>query len=164
MDNISLALENLIKAQQRRLKVNTEGANLFANEVYRRLRFDVVEDRGALEDASTDRVRGCFRALARSFELSEDEDDFPLPARNTVCFVLDGAKVEMLANLRFNDDDGRGEWFTHEKCKLQAVDILWKRPELTRSSYRGVRELEIGSLARSYDLLNAQFLLEDVEQ
>jgi len=42
MDNISLALENLIKVQQRRLKVNTEGANLFANEVYRRLRFDVV--------------------------------------------------------------------------------------------------------------------------
>lgn len=60
----------------------------------------------------------------RSFELSEDEDDFPLPARNTVCFVLDGAKVEMLANLRFSDDDARAEWFTHEKCKLQAVDIF----------------------------------------
>lgn len=162
---IPLALENLIRVQKRRLKVNTESANLYANEVYHRLRFAVVEDKDALEGASFDRVRECFRALVRSFELIVDDDnDFPLPARNTVCFALHGDKVDMLANFEFNDDDRREETNAHEKCKLPAVDIWWKRPEMTRSSYRGVRELEITMLAHSYAGLNDQTALQDVEQ
>jgi hypothetical protein len=163
--NIPLALEKLVKVQHRRLKVGTESANLYANEVYHRLRFAVVEDKDALEGASFDRARECFRALVRSFELIvDDDDDFPLPARNTVCFALDGDKVDMLANLEFNHDDRRQEVQAHEKCKLPAVDIYWKRPEMTRSSYRGVRELDITMLAHSYAELNDQTALQDVEQ
>jgi hypothetical protein len=52
--NIPLALEKLVKVQHRRLKVGTESANLYANEVYHRLRFAVVEDKEVLEnDLST---------------------------------------------------------------------------------------------------------------
>lgn len=61
----------------------------------------------------------------------------------------DGDKVGMLANLEFTDDDKRQETSAHEKCKLPVVDIFWKRPEMTRSSYRGVRELETPVLAHS---------------
>jgi hypothetical protein len=81
-----------------------------------------------------------------------------------VCFALDGDKVNMLAKLEFNDDDRREETGAHEKCEIPAVDIWWKRPGMTRSSYRGVRELDITMLAHSYAELNDQTALQDVEQ
>jgi hypothetical protein len=85
--------------------------------LYRRLRLDVVEDQEALEGASVDRVRECFRVLVRSFELSDNEDEYPPPARNLVCFVLDSERVDMLADLDVFDDSMQ-VLRVHEKCKL----------------------------------------------
>jgi hypothetical protein len=93
-----------------------------ARELYRRLRLDVVEDQEALEGASVDRVRECFRVLVRSFKLSDNEDEYPPPARNLVCFVLDSERVDMLADLDVFDDYIQ-VLRVHKKCKLQAVDI-----------------------------------------
>jgi hypothetical protein len=153
---------SLVRVQQRALRADTAAANPYAKELYRRLRFNVVEDEEALEGASVDRVRECFRALVRSLELSDDEDEYPPPALNLICFVLDSDSVEVLADLDFFDDYVQ-ELKVHEKCKLQAVDINWKRPEMTRDSYRGARYLEIPSLARTYGSLDCD-TLDEVEQ
>lgn len=142
---------------QRRLGLHTNIANLYAHEVFRRLKFDVVMDREALEGASIDRVRECFRALVRSLELCDDENECPPPARNMVCLVLDAAKFEMLSNIEFYDDRLQ-EARALKECKLKAVSIHWKRPRLTRDSYRGVRELRVSMLDRSYELLDIQTL------
>lgn len=71
--------------------------------------------------------------------------------------MLDGSKIEMLANLTFSDDR-REEARVFRECKLPAVDIWWTRPATTRSTYRGVRDLAINTLARVYDVLQFQDL------
>jgi hypothetical protein len=162
VDKVPRAVENLVRVQQRKLCADTAAANPYAKELYRRLRFNVVEDQEALEGASVDRVRECFRALVRSFELSDDEERYPPPARNMVCLVLDGAAVEMLANLEFYEDR-RQESKAHRQYKLQAVDIHWRRPDMTRDSYRGARLLEISSLPDVYNSLDSE-TLDEVEQ
>jgi hypothetical protein len=65
----------------------------------------------------------------------------------------------MLVNLDFQEDDIQ-EFFTFRACKLKAIDIFWERPETTRSSYRGVRDLGIHSLSRTYLLLESERLNE----
>lgn len=135
-DKLPGAIEKLIRAQQRKVRADSVIADPYAKELYRRLRFDVVEDQEALEGASVDRVRECFCALVRTFELSDDENIYPPPARNMVCLVVDGGKVEMLANLEFFDDF-MDELRAHQQCKLQAVNVRWKRPEMTRDNYCG---------------------------
>ena len=145
-DNIDRAMENLLRVQQ--LGASADLPDVYADEAYRRLKFDVVEDQDALGGASHDRVRECFRAHIRSLELWDDIDQFPPPPRNYVCLIMDVSKIEMLANLNFHDARSLST------CKLQAVDIFWERPETTTSSYRGVRELAIDTLLRTYLLLN----------
>lgn len=102
-----------------------------------------------------------IRAHLRSLELSDLKDDFPEAARYSVCFVLDSGKVDMLANLTLYNNPSR-ELHTFEQCTLLAVDTYWKRLEMTRSSYRGVRDVGIYMLSRSYTLLHVQNL-KDIE-
>lgn len=158
-EKVSSAVENLIRVQQRALRADTDEANVYVKELNSRMKFGVVEDQEALEGASIDRVRECFRALVRSFELSDDEERYPPPARNMVCLVLDSAAVEMLANLEFYEDR-RQESKAHRQYKLQAVDIHWRRPEMTRDFHRGARLLEITSLPDVYDSLDSATLGE----
>lgn len=160
--NLDQAVENLLRVQHRYLKADADPPNVYANEAYRRLKFDLVMDQEALEGASNDRVRECFRAHVRGLELWDDLEEFMPPPRNYVCLVLDGRAIEMLVTLPFQDDNPR-EFFTYRACKLRAIDIFWKRPETTRSSYRGARELGINSLARTYMLLESE-TLDEVEQ
>lgn len=162
MNNLDQAMENLLRVQHRHLKVDADPPGVFANEAYRRLKFDVITDQEALNGASGDRVRECFRAHVRGLELWDDPSEFMPPSRNYACLVLDGEKIEMLANLSFQEDDVQ-EFFTFRACKLKAIDIFWERPETTRSSYRGVRELGINSLSRTYMLLESE-RLNEVEQ
>lgn len=161
-DAVTQALDNLVKVQQRRLGADTTASDAYAKEAYQRLKFSVIEDRAALEDASADRVRECFRTHVRGLEISDNEEDYPPPALNNVCLMLDSTEIEMLANLTFSDDRLEEARVFRER-KLPAVDIWWTRPATTRSTYRGVRDLAINSLARVYDVLQFQNL-ERVEQ
>jgi hypothetical protein len=152
-DNMPRAIDNLIKAMRSVLGASAERVHPLCIETYKRLKFDLVEDREALEGASIDRVRACFRALLRSLHLSDDEEHpFPLPVRNRACLVLDRAAVDMLADLPFYEGRTQesGSW---EQRKLQAVDIYWERSEMTRSAYCGVREFAIEDLSGMYMLL-----------
>jgi hypothetical protein len=141
---------------------NEDLPDVYADELYRRMRFDVLKDREVLEGASYKYVRGCLRALVRRLELCDDEDDNPAGEPYSACLVLDGGKIEMLANLTFHED-GVQEGFTLETCKLWVVSIYWKRPETTRDLYRGVWDFAIDLLPRVYESL-ASKVLEAVEE
>ena len=55
-----------IEALDRRsLGAGAEPPEVYADEAYRRLKVELVEDQEVLEGASYDRVRKCFRALVR---------------------------------------------------------------------------------------------------
>lgn len=139
------------------MKVDADHPDVFANESYRRLRFDVIMDQEALNGASDDRVREFFRAHVRGVELWDDPNEFMPPFRNYTCLILDSEKIETLMNLSFQEDDVQ-EFFTFWACKLKAIDIFWERPETSRSFYRGVRELGINLLSRTYLLLESERL------
>lgn len=101
----------------------------------------------------------------RGLQLQDDDSHgFPSPPpRSGVCLVLDAGKVERLASLTFIDSDPKRNMRALEQCKLLAVDIHWKRPAMTKTEYRGCRELEIGMLDSVYSDLDL-LTLPDVEQ
>ena len=159
-------MKNWVEVARRSRGVNLDPHNMYADEVFRRFKLDLVEDQDALESASLDRVRECFRAHVRSLELTDDDDEhYPWvgSVHKQVCFVLDAEKVQMLANLTFREDGDRmAEFRVWHKCWVQAVDIKWERPEATYSKYRGVRDVDIASLGRVYII--ADVSLEDYNE
>ncbi|GAB1742543.1 hypothetical protein NU219Hw_g8084t1 [Hortaea werneckii] len=151
-DRLDGAMESLLRVQHQKLGANADPPNVYADELYRRLKFEVIEDQEALDGASDDRVRECFRAHVRGLELSDEDDDYPPPPRNYACLVLDGSKIGMLVNLPHHDERSKAVR-TFNTCRLKAVDIFWQRPEKTVSSYRGARDIALLMLPRTYDLL-----------
>ncbi|KAI7296969.1 hypothetical protein KC352_g51 [Hortaea werneckii] len=138
-DRLDGAVKSLLHVQHRKLGADADPPDVYADELYRRLKFDVVEDKEALEGASDDRVRECFRAHVRGLELSDEDDDYPPPPRNYACLVLDGSKADMLVNLVHHDERLKAIR-TFKTCRLKAIDIFWQRPEMTRSSKSSVYE------------------------
>lgn len=122
-NDLDQAVKHLLNVQHRHLKADADPPDVFANEAYHRLKFDVVTDQEALDSASDDRVRECFRAHVRSLELWDDPNEFMPPSRNFACLVLDDKKIQMLVNLSFQEDDIQ-EFFTFRACKLKATDIF----------------------------------------
>lgn len=147
-------MENWVELIRWMPGANADPPGQYANEALQRFRLDLVEERESLESASIDRVRECFRALVRSFEITDEdgeEDRWVPPTRNKVCPVLDADKVHMLADLAFRDDDDYMYIYRrYEECFVQAVDIEWLQPEVTSSRCRGVKDLCIVSLAMAY--------------
>ncbi|KAI6887344.1 hypothetical protein KC360_g1449 [Hortaea werneckii] len=151
------AMERLLHVLHQVLGAGADPPDVYADELYRRLKFDVIEDRETLENASNDRVRECFRAHIRGLELWGEEEegaenDWPPPSRNYVCLVLDGSKMNMLLNMPDHIDrvdDGH----MLDDCRLKAIDIFWQRPEETVSTYRGARDIALLMLPCTYDLL-----------
>jgi hypothetical protein len=166
-NNIPRAMENWVKAIQRDLRPRYPGdSKVYSDEAFGRLRLDLVDDEEALDNASIDRVRECFRALVRSFELADDDgddDNWAGPPRNRTCLVLNAQKVQMLANLKFSEDeDDFDQIRAFLKCHVTAVDIRWQRPKMTRDKWRGFRDFDIICLGRRYQLLGSNFLLDDL--
>lgn len=152
-DSAPRAMENCVKLVQWQQGANANPPDPYAEEVLRRFKLDLVYERESLDSATIDRVRECFSALVRSFEITDenDKDMWVGPARNKVCLVLNADSIQMLANLAFrNDCDHIKENRAFEACQLQAVDIEWQRPEETRSRYRGWRNVSIVNLPRVY--------------
>jgi hypothetical protein len=165
-ENVPRAMENWVKAIQLDLRPQYPGdSKVYSDEAFARLRLDLVDDEEALDNASIDRVRECFRALVRSFELADDDDDdnWAGPPRNKTCLVLNTQKVQMLANLKFSEDeDDFDQIRAFLKCHVTAVDIRWQRPKTTRDKWRGFRDFNIICLGRKYQLLGSNFLLDDL--
>lgn len=51
-DNVEKAMGNLLRLQERNLEANADPPNVYADEIYRRMRFDLVEDIKAYVDIS----------------------------------------------------------------------------------------------------------------
>jgi hypothetical protein len=64
-DNVDKAMESLLRLQERLLGAYADPPNVYADGLYRRMRFDVLEDQDALEGAPHDRVRQCYLAHLR---------------------------------------------------------------------------------------------------
>lgn len=152
-DNVERAMDNLLRLQEKVLGANTYPPDVYADEIYRRLRFDLLEDRDALEGASLDRVCQCYLAYLRDLGLWDDTGRYrPEPQRYHVSLVLDSSKIEMLVNLPFRDVKASGT------CKLSVVDVFWRRPETTDDPYRGVREIAVDMLIDTYEALDTENL------
>nr|POF04288.1 hypothetical protein CFP56_22043 [Quercus suber] len=151
------ALENLVKVQERVLRMY-EQSN-YAEEAFRRLKFSLIECRDTLADASNDRVREEFKAVVRSLQLADNEDDFPPPARNSACMTLDYAMVHTLATLDISGD-AQQKFVRSRSIKVRLIDINWIRPKSEPPSwthagpgYRGVMDVSITSLLDVYSNL-----------
>ncbi|KAI7199977.1 hypothetical protein KC316_g2915 [Hortaea werneckii] len=151
------AMKRLLRVLHQVLGAGADPPDIYADELYRRLKFDVIEDQEELENASDDRLRECFRAHIRGLELWGEEEEgaekgWPPPPRNYACLVLDGSKMDMLLDIPDHVDPVEDGHMLDE-CRLKAIDIFWQRPEETVSSYRGARDIALLMLPRTYDLL-----------
>jgi hypothetical protein len=152
-DNVERAMDNLLRLQEQVLGANADPPDVYADEIYRRMRFDLLEDRDALQGATFVRVRQCYLAYLRELDLWDDTGRYrPEPQRYHVCLVLDASKIEMLVNLPFRNVKASGT------CKLSAVDVFWRRPETTNDPYRGVREIAVDMLIDTYEALDTENL------
>ena len=151
IDNVPRAIKNLVKATVIQLNAGAQTPDPYAEQAIRRFKLDVIQDEDALAGASTDRVRETFRALVRSFELRDDEDEWPAPTKYKVCLVLDAERVELLADMGI-DGDYREDMKRFMDTRVQVVDIQWKPSESTED-YRGYRYLSITALRHMYDSL-----------
>ena len=158
--NIPQAMGMLMGVVQRELHSSTYPP--YADEAFRRLRLDLIEDQAALEGATYDRIRAEFEALIqlklRDLKSSAEallEDDFDLwpRARYIACLVLDERAVSMLVNVpQFEDLEERyraeeQERFLTTKVVLKVIDRFWERPAtgaLVHGDYRGVVDWTAG--------------------
>jgi hypothetical protein len=150
-DSAPLAMENWVRLiQQMQGADNASSPDPYANELFRRLRMDLVDiEQEVSASASVDRVRECFRAQIRSLDITdeEEEDIWPPPTRNMVSLVLNADLVHKLANLDFNQD-----LQIYEAYRVQAVDIKWQPSDAKHRGYKGVKDIPIVDLARLYQL------------
>ena len=157
-------MENWVEAIRRTLRPrDSDECKVYSDEAFRRLRLDLVDDQEALNHASIDRVRECFRALIRSFEPADEDDSWLRRTRNSTCIVLNAQKVQMLANLTFSEDeDDFGQISRFLDCRVAAVDTFWERPNMTRDDWRWFRDFEIVCLERRYQKLESHYYLDEL--
>ncbi|PKY09341.1 hypothetical protein P168DRAFT_34932 [Aspergillus campestris IBT 28561] len=152
-EKLPQALANWVKVAQKCLSIGT--LPIYSDEAFRRFKFNVVEDRDALDGASVDRVREEFRAQIRGLHLGEgdNEDDDPgtsgfmPPARNQACFLLDEAAITMLADIGSLPDDAVRFYRTYNHKTVTVVDGFWDRSRQDpRETYRGVGQLAVAGI------------------
>lgn len=124
-------------------RYTTQGTSgVVTDEVWKRFRLEIVEDRDKLQDASLDRVRALFVALLRARRPDFGDRDIPLPRspKNKICLVLDAEAIQGLADFSVPNADNKE---LEEACRnldrplLKALDAEWERPQESYSLYRG---------------------------
>lgn len=144
--NLQAVLDKLVELV--RLSLEFDVARLleprpFTDEVFARLRFEIVEDATTLANATVDRVRADLIALVRARRQDFYDDSIlpPRPVRNWTCLFLDAEAFQMLKDANW---PGPSEGFSRldyerleDLVRLKFVDACWKRPERSRSAYRG---------------------------
>jgi hypothetical protein len=157
-DNVERSMDNLPRLQEQVLGASADSPDVYADEIYRRMRFDLLEDRDALEGASFDRVRQRYFAHLRELGLWDDTGRYyPQAQRYHICLVLGAGKIEMLVNLLFRNVEVSGT------CKLPAVEIFWKRPATANDLYHGIREIAVDMLIDTYEALDTENLGDVIE-
>ncbi|KAJ4122957.1 hypothetical protein NW768_009948 [Fusarium equiseti] len=139
--NLDQALSNLVEAC-RRFLFKDPRFKPWAQETFNRLKFEVIEDKDSLENASDDRIREEFNAHVRSLRLFGDLKDEirraevfgynlnrPMASRRyEICIALDERAIEQLAMLTFTEDvDENAKVLRSVSVKL--IDRYWHYPE-----------------------------------
>lgn len=139
--NLDRALLNLVEAC-RRFLFKDPRFEPWARETFNRLKFEVIEDKDSLENASDDRVREEFNAHVRSLRLFGDLKDEirraevfgynlnrPMgPRRYDICIALDEKAIAQLAILTFTENvDENARVLRNVSVKL--IDRGWYYPE-----------------------------------
>ncbi|KAK2767054.1 hypothetical protein FQN54_006372 [Arachnomyces sp. PD_36] len=153
-EHLSSAIENLMRVVQRSLTQFTVPP--FSEETFRRFKLDVIQDKGALDGASDDRIREEFRAQIRGQGLVDREGDIKFtPARNMVCLVFKSATIEMLSSLVFPGDNEEDHEVFRQNT-VRAIDNCFDHSGSgDMSDYRGVGDCPITSLPRLYMLITS---------
>ncbi|KAK2686056.1 hypothetical protein QWA68_015296 [Fusarium oxysporum] len=130
----------------------------FATEAFKRLKFDVMEDKDLLENASDDRVREEFNAYVRSLRLFLDDlrwekkrqeffnDNLNRPdgpTRYGFSIILDERTIDKLAAITFPDNLDKDREVLKD-ISIKLVDRHWRYPEKAED------EFGLGSRRRIY--------------
>ncbi|KAL2675127.1 hypothetical protein Neosp_011307 [[Neocosmospora] mangrovei] len=142
--DLDSAVSLMVKIVDRYFRQNTSPEfAAFGQEAFKRFKLDLFENKELLEDASDDRVREEFNAYVRSLHLWEDDydpdahraryyhDNLNRPPGNSrlkFCIVLDEAKINELAALKFpinpKEDDR-----ALRKTSVKIICRSWNYPD-----------------------------------
>ncbi|KAI1057228.1 hypothetical protein LB507_002320 [Fusarium sp. FIESC RH6] len=139
--NLDQALSNLVEAI-RRFLFKDPRFEPWSRETFNRLKFDVIEEKDLLEDASDDRVREEFNAHVRSLRLYGDLKDEirrarvmqdtlnrPYgPRRFDFCIALDEKAIDELALLTF-PENAQDNAPVLRSVSVKLIDRFWHYPE-----------------------------------
>jgi hypothetical protein len=113
LEKILQAIENLVKVIERNLGLSLPA---YTSEAAHRFKFDVVQDKEALEGASDDLIRGEFKSLLRGLNLMDEEDcPTPMLGSTIACLVLDKKAITILAALQFDEEDTLKDYCTFKR-------------------------------------------------
>ncbi|KAJ4254973.1 hypothetical protein NW762_009775 [Fusarium torreyae] len=101
----------------------------YCEEAAKRFKFDVIEDKESLENASEDRVREEFCAQLRGLGLLEDDLMFrgSGPSRFVACILLDEDRIDILSKISFSLDVEEDE-FDLQDISVRMIDPKWDYP------------------------------------
>ncbi|RBR11060.1 uncharacterized protein FIESC28_09205 [Fusarium coffeatum] len=142
LKNLDQALLNLVEACCRFLFKDPR-FEAYAQETFKRLRFDVIDDKDLLENASDDRIREEFNAHVRSLRLFREdlEDEIrraemlehnlnrPIgPRRYDFCIAMGERTIEELALLVFSDKEEENASVLRA-VSVKVIERCWYYPE-----------------------------------
>ncbi|KAJ4005804.1 hypothetical protein NW752_011133 [Fusarium irregulare] len=160
--NLEQAVSNLVETC-RRFLFKDPRYEAYAQETFKRLRFDVIEDKETLENASDDRIREEFNAHVRSLRLFREdlEDEIrraemlehnlnrPIgPRRYDFCIAMDERTIEELALLVFSDNEEENASVLRD-VSVKVIERCWYYPE------EADHELHEGALTGVFEICEA---------
>lgn len=177
--NLDSAVSMLVKIVDRHFRETSPEFAAFGQEVFKRFKLELFEDKELLEDASDDRVREEFNAYVRSLHLWDADhdpdahrtrhchDNLNRPPGNDshkFCIVLDEAKIKELAAFKFpinpKEDDR-----ALRKMSVKIVCRSWSYPDeancekvyfdgSTKKFFSGIDQLPLNRLVEVYERLS----------
>ncbi|KPM41444.1 hypothetical protein AK830_g5144 [Neonectria ditissima] len=163
--NVPRAVFNLMEAVWRYSQQSP--AEEHSEEVNKRFRLLMIENQSAFQNASDERIREKFNSFVEAIRYGDDKDQNYYIEGNRpynlihygACLVLDEAKVEELAGLKFGDSIySDRQALRHVRIKM--IDRFWSPPLVVRDmptwrekEYQGVDECPIYGTSHAYKLL-----------
>ncbi|KAF7558456.1 hypothetical protein G7046_g5708 [Stylonectria norvegica] len=159
--NLDSALSKLVETIRRFFLGDCiDPLTTYGDEVYKRFKLDVIEDKSLLEDASDDRVREEFNAYVRTLNMWDADNrqqrwvlNRPSGSeRYALCIALDEASMKQLSEVTF------GESLKEDEAALKDVAVkvvgrLWDYPDRPDEEHgRNGRFYGGAEYCRIYDL------------
>jgi hypothetical protein len=163
---LEAAVEALVQLALRSLR--RMSPSLYSEEAAKRFKFDVIQNREALENASEDRVREEFRAQLRGLGMFEDDLMFRGigSSRFSACILFDENIIEKLSKISFSLDVEEDELQFDDVC-VRMIDPKWDYPAHPYPNtieddipYRGADSCPVTGLAELYRRMEGDLMEE----